>query len=110
MLFQKDYKKYQQSLLKANLMTLSKRRHLQCLNFANKASSNKNFLKLFPPNRKNHKMSTRNKETFLVPSAKSERFRKSSIPYMINTLNQDIKSQTRKRKIYETYTHNYRNT
>ena len=47
-------------------------------------------------------MNTRNKETFLVPSAKSERFRKSSIPYMINILNKDIKSQERKRKIYET--------
>ena len=40
---------------------------------------------------KSHKMNTRSNEKFKVNHAKSERYKKSSIPYMQNLLNQEAK-------------------
>ena len=46
---------------------------------------------MFPLASKEHNMDTRLKEKFEVCKAKTERFRKSSIPFMQNLLNQEAK-------------------
>ena len=46
--------------------------------------------RMFPKYLKMHTMKTRNPEKFIVEHAKTERFKKSSIIYMQNLLNQHI--------------------
>ena len=47
--------------------------------------------KLFPLARTDHQMKTRTKDKFKVNYAKTDRYKKSAIPYMQNLLNSDAK-------------------
>ena len=77
------YESYRKALVTLNLETLEERREYLCLKFAQKCT------KMFPLNRKNHHMDTRNREKYLVQFANTERLRKSFIIYMQKLLNQN---------------------
>ena len=68
---------------------LSERREQLCLNFARKCVKNPKTKHMFPENIKKHNMQTRSGEKFKVYYANNERFKKSSIIYMQNLLNQE---------------------
>ena len=71
--------------------SLDMRRSRLCLKFAKNCLKNEKMRKMFPLASKQHNMNTRLKEKFKVNKAKTERYRKSSIPYMQNLLNQEEK-------------------
>ena len=82
-------KEYKSALSQLNLQTLSKRREILCLRFAKKCLKSQNFKTLFPLNKKLHKMSKRKQKRFFEVKAHTERYMKSSIPYMQKLLNKD---------------------
>ena len=78
---------FDEALKYLNLEKLSERRQKLCLSFAKKCIKHEKAKQLFPLN--NHIKHLRNSERFKVNFASSERYKKSSIPYMQNLLNQD---------------------
>ena len=85
----KPYENYEKALDNANLETLEKRREKLCLKFAKNSVHNEKTDKFFPINHKKHKMKKRSNEKYVVKHAKTERLKKSSIPYMQRLLNQN---------------------
>ena len=83
------YNGYEKSLRKLGMEKLSERREQLCLNFARKCVKNPKTKHMFPENIKKHNMQTRSGEKFKVYYANNERFKKSSIIYMQNLLNQE---------------------
>ena len=83
----KKYTEYDEALKYLNLEKLSERRQKLCLSFAKKCIKHEKAKILFPLN--NHLKQLRHSEKFKVKFAANERYKKSSIPYMQNLLNQD---------------------
>ena len=54
----------------------------------------------FPPNDKNHQMNTRNAEHIKVFLAHTERVKNSTIIYIQNQLNTEVKKKIKERKIF----------
>ena len=92
------YSDYDDALKYLNMEKLSERRQKLCLSFAKKCVKNEKAKVLFPLN--NHAKHLRNSEKFKVNFAASERYKKSSIPFLQNLLNQDeVKRNEMKRTI-----------
>ena len=53
-------------------------------------SSNANFAKLFPLTKANHVMNVRNPIKYHINKANTERYRRSTIPYLQRQLNRDV--------------------
>ena len=84
------YENYKHGLQSLRLETLEKRREILCLSFAKKCIKNDKVKSLFPRNSSKHKMKKRNKRKIFKPvKANTERYKKSSIPYMVNLLNEE---------------------
>ena len=84
------YTDYKSALNELNLESLSKRREILCLRFANKSLKLQNFKNLFPLNNINkHCMRMRKKKKFLEKHANTDHNKKSSILYMHRLLNQE---------------------
>ena len=81
------YKDYDSALKELNLETLQKRREILCLRFAKKSLKLNNFKKMFPLSKKLHSMKQRKGRKFLQKHTNTERYIKSSIPYMQRLLN-----------------------
>ena len=90
-----DYNNYENALKMSGLQSLDDRREVMSLKFAKNCLKNANFKKLFPKNVLNHRMEKRHSFKYIVNRARTERLRKSSIPYMQEQLNTD----NRKRKL-----------
>ena len=84
-----DYKGYDDARIKVNLDALEERREYICKNFAKKSIKSENVRsnEIFKEREKIHSMKTRNEECFEVNYAKTERYKKSAIPYMQKLLN-----------------------
>ena len=80
-----DYVDYDYALKTTGLETLSTRRQKLCISFAKKCVKNEQTKKMFPV--KIHQRQTRRQEKYVVPFAKTERFKNSAIPYMARLLN-----------------------
>ena len=83
-----NYMNYEKALTKLNLVQLSERRQDMCLEIANSGIKNNTLADLLQNNFKNNAMLTRKSEKFQVDFCNTERFRKSSVIYMQNQLNQ----------------------
>ena len=84
------YTNYDSALKVLNLESLSKRREMLCLRFAKKSLKLQNFKKMFPLNNKKlHCMKQRREKKFYEKHANTERYMKSSIPYMQKLLNKE---------------------
>ena len=88
-ILKEKYKDYKSALSDLNLQSLSDRRENLCLRFAKKSLKLLNFKKLFPHSKKFHVMNQRKRRKFFVNNAKTERYRKSSVPYMQRLLNKE---------------------
>jgi len=82
-----QYKSYENSLKELGIESLQNRREKLCLKFARKCVANENTKHMFPLNKKTHHMKTREKETYEVQFANTERLKKSPIIYMQRLLN-----------------------
>ena len=87
-ILQDQYQFYENALEKSRLPTLSQRREKLMLNFAKKCLQNERTSNMFTE--KKNKL-TRHTEAFEVPFARTERYRKSSMPTMTRMLNEDSK-------------------
>ena len=76
------YKDYNSALSELNLESLYKRRELLCLRFAKKSLKLENFKKLFTLNKKCHYMNKRKQRKYKQNHVYTERYLKSSIPYL----------------------------
>ena len=91
-ILKENYKDYKSALSQLNLQTLSKRREILCLKFAKKCLKLEKFKNLFPLNKKLHNMSKRKGRKFFQVKTNTERYMKSSIPYMQKLLNKEDES------------------
>ena len=91
----KNYESYEDGLRKAGLESLEDRRENLCSKFANKCLKNEKTKTMFPLRIKTHKMEARREEIFTVNFANTERLKISSIPYMQNELNNEIRQRRR---------------
>ena len=82
-----DYQNYEDALRLTNLESLDKRRDLLGLKFAKNCLRNENFAKLFPLKETKHAMNVRNPDRYVVKSANTERYKKSTIPFLQRQLN-----------------------
>ena len=83
------YDCYKKSLVKLDMESLQERREFLCLTFAQKCLKNPKTKKMFPENKKEHQMETRNPEKYFVQHANTERLKKSAIIFMQNLLNEN---------------------
>ena len=89
----KNYKNYKNGLKDLNLETLEKRRENLCLKFAKECLKNEKLKNMFVINKSKHDMKKRKKEKFKVKNIRTERYRKSALPYMTNLLNKYVSSE-----------------
>ena len=87
------YENYEACLIKAGLESLENRRKNLCNKFADKCIKNEKTKTMFPLREKAHKMIAREEEKFAVNFANTERLKNSSIPYMQNELNNQIRKR-----------------
>ena len=86
----KEYKDYDDALKLTKLQSLEQRREVISLRFVKNSLKNANFSKLFPLKKVNHVMNVRNPFKYHVNKANTERYRRSTIPYLQRQLNSDV--------------------
>ena len=93
-ILQSDYETYEQSLLLTGLEKLSARRAARCLDFSLKCIDHEQNSRFFPrnPNIDNAR-DVREREEFLVHFARTEQYRKSTIPACQRLLNSYFKER-----------------
>ena len=87
------YQGYKGALQYMSLDSLKERREKMALNFAKKSLKLDKFSELFPFNNAKHLMKKRNPEKYAVANANTERYRKSTIPFLQRLLNDDLARQ-----------------
>ena len=92
-----SYRGYKDALETVGLMTLEERRNQMCYRFAKQCLKLDKMKKFFIRNKNGHAMEVRGSEFYKVDRYKTERFRKSAIPFMIKMLND------KQRETVETY-------
>ena len=90
------YKNYQEGLKALNIDKLDTRREKLCLNFAKKCLNNEKVKHMFPKKINNHVMKKRNIKKFKVNFARTKRYKKSAIPFMVELL----KKEDQQKKLY----------
>ena len=85
----KEYTSYENAQNVLNLRSLEERRKELALTFAKKCTKNHLTKNMFPIKSKRLKNNTRRQEKYKTTRARTERLRKSSIPYMQKLLNKD---------------------
>ena len=87
------YQGYKQALEHLNLDSLKERRKKMALSFAKKSLKLEKFSRFFPLNNAKHLMTKRNPDKYAVNSAKTERYRRSTVPFLQRLLNEDYAKQ-----------------
>ena len=83
----RNFLNYKNALKVLNLDKLHERRKKICLNFAKNCLKNDKVKDLFPKNDQTHKMNLRKQKKYKVKKIRTERYKKSALPYMQNLLN-----------------------
>ena len=83
------FSSYKDGLKKLNIQTLNIRRKELCLRFAKNCLKNEKVRSMFPKHLSNHEMKKRNTKKFKTVLARTKRYQKSAIPYMLKLLNTD---------------------
>ena len=84
----RKYISHENALSKLKLDKLIERRQNLCLEFAKKCALNPKTMSWFPKNL-NKEHNIRNPNKYLITHANTERFKRSSIPYLQRLLNDD---------------------
>ena len=91
---------YKNALKVLNLDKLHERRKKICLNFAKNCLKNDKVKDLFPKNDQTIKMNLRNQRKYKIKKIRTERYKKSSLPYMQNLLNiEELKKRKEMKEI-----------
>jgi hypothetical protein len=85
----KRYTDYKNGLKHLNLSTLDDRRESSCLKFAKNCLKNEKLKDIFQKVKSEHKMKKRKSKRFQNRRIKTQRYKKSAVPYMTNLLNDD---------------------
>ena len=83
------YIDYENALKKSNLDSLVERRARVCLKFAKACTKNEAVKNIFSLNPVEYHLETRDREVFHVVMVRTERYRKSAVPYMMRLLNEN---------------------
>ena len=93
-----DWLESKARLAKLGLESLFARRETLCLNFALKCVKNEKTKHMFPMNKKQHDMETRQEEKFNVQFANTNRLKNSPIIHMQKLWNENEKNTSNKWK------------
>ena len=85
----KDYTTYNMGLKELKLEKLEKRREMLCLRFAKNCLKNEKMKKMFPIKKIKHKMKKRYQRKFETRKIRTNRLKKSALPYMTRLLNDE---------------------
>ena len=91
----RKYKTYEEELEVLNIETLKKRREKLCLKFALKCTQTKKTSNIFKHTQKQHQMKLKSTNTFKITYSKTERLKRSAVPYMERLLNKYHKSKVK---------------
>ena len=100
-----DYKDYEEALRLTGLQSLDKRREMIGLRFAKNSLKDVNFSKLFPLKKTNHVMNVRNPLKYQLNKANTERYKKSTIPYLQGLLNKEVLKRRAEFNDMQTFKH-----
>ena len=100
-----EYKDYEDALRLTGLQSLDKRREMIGLRFVKNSLKNVNFSKLFPLKRINHVMNVRNPLKYQINKANTERYRRSTIPYLQGLLNKEYLKRRAELNDLQTFKH-----
>ena len=92
-----------QIMYKAGKINREQRREVLSLRFVKNSLKNANFLKLFPLKKANHLMDARNPIKYHVSKANTERYRRTTIPYLQRQLNSDVLKRKLELKDLQTF-------
>ena len=84
-----QFQNYKKGLKRLKIETLDERRNKLCLSFAKKCLRNDKVKSLFPLNQPKHKMKKRKTKKYEVFKSRTERHKRSALPYMRNLLNSE---------------------
>ena len=98
-----EYKDYDDALKLTWLQSLEQRREVISLRFVKNSLKNANFSKLFPLKKVNHLMNVRNPFKYHVNKANTERYTRSTIPYLQRQLNREILKRKSEFKDLQTF-------
>ena len=87
------YQGYEQALKFLKLDSLKERRIKMALKFAKRSLKLENFSRMFPLNDSNHMMTMRNPEKYGINISRSERHKRSAVPFLQRLLNEDYLKQ-----------------
>ena len=73
--------------------TLDERRKKICLKFAKNCLKNEKVKNMFPQNESKHGMTLRRRNRFKVNKLRTQRYKKSAVPYMQTLLNNNEESR-----------------
>ena len=85
----KEYSTYKNGLKILKLESLEKRREALCLRFAKNCLKHEKMKNLFPINTSKHSMKKRKQRKYQTKKHNTKRYKKSSLPYMRNLLNNE---------------------
>ena len=89
------YTGYGNGLKALNIETLDKRSDHLCLRFAKKCLKSEKLRNLFERNNPTYKMKKRNEpKSFKCKKIRTERYKKSSIPFMTNLMNKESEDKS----------------
>ena len=88
-ILKENYSSYTEALEILELETLHERRERLILKYGNQCLKLSQTKHLFPYKNKDHKMQTRANEIYEVVSAKTNRYRNSTVPYIQRLLNRE---------------------
>ena len=100
-----DYKDYEEALRLTGLQSLDKRREMIGLRFAKNSLKDVNFSKLFPLKKTNHVMNVRKPLKYQLNKANTERYKKSTIPYLQGLLNKEVLKRRAEFNDMQTFKH-----
>ena len=87
------YQGYKKALEHMKLDSLKERREKMALSFAKKSLNLDIFSNFFPLSKAKHLMTKRNPDKYVVNHAKTERYRRSAVPFLQRLLNDDYDKQ-----------------
>ena len=93
-----QYQGYQRSLNILKMENLHDRREKLCLRFAKKCLKQERMSVMFPRNNNQSTVKIRNKESFHVNKANTERYKNSAIPFLQRKLNESINIEKKQLK------------
>ena len=88
-----NYSSYKNGLKELNLENLNKRREEICLKFAKNCLKNEKVNNMFPKTKTKHRMKKRKQRKFKTKKIKTDRYKRSAVPYMTNLLNEDYEAR-----------------